>query len=603
MTQTTDPLPTWDLSGLYNGADDPGLQEDMDRITRQAEAFAARFRGTIAGAELKAAHLRAALDAYEDLLCAGYKPQSFAMLLFSTDTQDPRRGALLQKSREFGSAMATPLVFFDLEIGQIPQSTYDAIITSEELAPYIHYLDYQRRLAAHNLSEPEEKILVETANARGSAFSRLFTEVNGRTRYLLKQGDETREMTQSEILALLYEPDRDTRRAAAAAITAALQGNAHVGTFIYNTLLHEKDVLDRLRSFDAPEASRHLGNELNAAVVDTVAEVGAANYGIVADYYLLKRQLLGLDELTHYDRYAPIGDTRIQIPFSQAREMVLEAFGGFSPRLTQIVEPFFSQRWIDAALAPGKRGGAFCAGVTPDHHPYVLLNYTSQARDVMTLAHELGHGIHDVLASQNHLLDYHPVLPMAETASTFAEMLVFDKLQAQLDSDQDKLALVCNKIEDTFATVFRQIAMYRFEQQAHQTRRCQGELPTEKFNELWQASMQEMFGEALQLGADHACWWLYIPHIIDTPFYVYAYAFGELLVLALYAQYQRQGPAFVERYFELLAAGGSRPPAELVAAMGLDITDRAFWQGGCDLIRQRVDQARELAAGPLTLRG
>ena len=595
MTEITQPLPTWDLSDLYDGVDDPRIDEDLETVEKQADEFEKLFKDTIACDDLNAGHLRAALDAYEVLLRAQYRPQAFAMLLFSTNTQDPRRGALLQKTREFGSAVATHLVFFDLEIGRIPQAAYDAISTSEALAPYRHYLDHQRRLAAHNLTESEEKILVETGNTRGSAFARLFTEIHGRTRFSMEHGGQAREMTQSEILALLYDPDRDTRRAAAESITASLQTNAHVCTFIYNTLLHEKDVLDRLRTYDAPEASRHLDNELNAEIVDTVVEVCVANYGIVADYYHLKRRLLGLDELTHYDRYAPISGEQTRIPFNQAREMVLEAFGEFSPRLVQIAEPFFSRRWIDAELAEGKRSGAFCAGITPDHHPYVLLNYTSQPRDVMTLAHELGHGIHDVVASQNHLLDYHPVLPMAETASTFAEMLVFDTLQTSLDSDQGKLALVCSKIEDTFATVFRQIAMYRFEHQAHRARRDQGELPTEKFNELWQANMQEMFGDALALGEDHACWWLYIPHIIGTPFYVYAYAFGELLVLALYAQYQREGEAFVDRYFDLLSAGGSRSPFELVSAMGFDIADRAFWQGGCDLVRQRVEQARSLA--------
>ena len=595
MAQTGAALPTWDLTDLYSGVDDPAIEPDMEALEQRAGEFEARFKGSIARPDLDADHLRAALDAYESLQRDAYKPQAFAMLLFSTNTQDAQRGALLQKSREFGSALATHLVFFDLEIGQIPTATYDSIRDAEPLARYRHYLDYQRQVAAHNLSEPEEKILVETANARGSAFSRLFTEVHGRARFRLKRDGGATEMTQSEILALLYDPERDTRREAAASITATLQENAHVCTFIYNTLLHEKEVLDRLRSFDAPEASRHLDNELEGKIVDTVADVCAANFSTVAEYYHLKRRLLDLDELSHYDRYAPIIDAETHVPFDRAREIVLEAFADFSPRLSAMAEPFFSRRWIDAELAEGKRGGAFCAGITPDHHPYVLLNYTSQPRDVMTLAHELGHGIHDVLASDNHLLDYHPVLPMAETASTFGEMLVFDKLQSALESGQDRLALLCNKIEDTFATVFRQIAMYRFEQQAHRARREQGELPTERFNELWQSNMQEMFGDSLRLGDEHACWWLYIPHIIGTPFYVYAYAYGELLVLALYARYQREGAAFVDRYFELLAAGGSRPPADLVSAMGFDIADPAFWQGGCDLIQQRVDQARCLA--------
>ncbi len=592
---TTETLPTWDLSDLYNAVDDPHLDTDIEACKTQAAEFETTYKNTIAANDLQAAHLRQALDAYESLLTAQYKPQAYAMLLYSTNTNDPQRGALLQKTREFGSAVATHLVFFDIEIGQIPQDTYDAIAQDGVLEPYRHYLDHQRQLAAHNLSEAEEKILVETANTRGSAFGRLFTEVHGRTRYAIERDGETQELTQSEILPLLYNPDRDVRRRAAASISATLRDNAPTCTFIYNTLLHEKDVLDRLRHFEQPEDSRHLANELNGQIIDTVVDVCVDNYGIVADYYRLKGRLLGLDDLTHYDRYAPIAAEENDIPFARAQDMVLQAFGDFSPRLRDMTEPFFSERWIDAALAEGKRGGAFCAGVTPDLHPYVLMNYTNQPRDVMTLAHELGHGIHDVLASDNHLLDYHPVLPMAETASTFGEMLVFDKLQAELSSDAERLGLFCGKIEDAFATVFRQIAMYRFEQQAHRARRQEGELPTEKFNELWQQNMQEMFGDALTLGEEHACWWLYIPHIINTPFYVYAYSFGELLVLCLYAQYKREGGSFVDKYFDLLAAGGSRAPADLVAAMDFDITDRQFWQGGCDLIRERVEQASALA--------
>ncbi|MEW6751975.1 MAG: M3 family oligoendopeptidase [Candidatus Latescibacterota bacterium] len=595
MIRKTEILPTWDLSDLYAGADDPQLASDMEAVRQRAAAFEQRYSGTIAVEGLGAAHLRAALDEYEALLRAEYRPQAYAMLLFSTDTRDPRRGALLQKTREFGSHVATHLVFFDLEIGRIPDATYEALIGQPELAPYRHYVEHQRRLAAHNLSQPEERILVETANARGQAFSRLFTEVHGRTQYTVEREGESQQLNQQQLLALLYSPDRRLREAASRSLTEGLKRNAHVCTFIYNTLLHEKDVLDRLRRYPTPEAGRHLDNELSPQTVDTVVDVCVANFPTVARYYRVKRRLLGLETLTHYDRYAPIGAEQSDIPFSQARELVLEAFGAFSPRLVEIAEPFFSRRWIDAEVVDGKRGGAFCAAVTPDLHPYVLLSYTSQPRDVMTLAHELGHGIHDVLARDNHLLDYHPSLPMAETASTFGEMLVFDQLQRTLPTAGERLALVCSKVEDTFATVFRQVAMYRFEQQAHRARRQEGELAAERLNELWQGTMQEMFVDSLQLGEDHGWWWLYIPHVISMPFYVYAYAFGELLVLSLYAQYQREGEAFVERYFRLLAAGGSRSPAELVAGMGLDIGDRAFWQAGCDLVGQRVELAEELA--------
>ncbi len=597
MTEQTSPLPTWDLSDLYDGVDDPTLGADLALIESDAAAFESRFKGTIASKSLTASHLRSALDAYEALLTDQYKPESYASLLYSTDATDSKRGALLQKTREFDSTIATHLVFFDLEIGLISDAVYEAMVADDEsLAPYRHYLDHQRQLAAHNLSEPEEKVLVETANSRGRAFARLATEVNTRARFTIRlEGKGEEEKTQSEILPLLYDASRETRRRAASAISQGLEANRHVGTFIYNTLLHEKDVLDRLRAYDSPEHSRHLNDELSADIVDTVSDVCADNYDMVADYYRLKTRLLKLPELTHYDRYAPITSAVSSFSFDRAREIVLTSFAEFSPRLAEIAEPFFSRRWIDAALADGKRGGAYCAGITPDHHPYVFLNYTGRPRDVMTLAHELGHGVHDVLASRNHLLDYHPVLPMAETASTFAEMLVFERLRSELSSQEEQLALLCSKTEDTFATVFRQIAMYRFEQSAHRERRRDGELPAERLDQLWQSHMQEMFGDSVRLGDEHACWWLYIPHIVDVPFYVYAYAFGELLVMALYARYRAEGSPFVERYFELLANGGAHSPRELVSTMGIDIGDRAFWQEGCDLIRRNVTEAVELA--------
>ena len=590
-TEETGGLPSWDLSDLYSDIEAPELEEDLTSMAAQAAAFEKKYKGRIVRSDVTADLLRCALEAYESLLQSQYKPGAFASLLFSTDTADSRRGALLQRTREVGSAAAKHLIFFDLEVGNIPRDTFDAIIDEPQLKPYRHYLQLQREHAKHNLSEAEEGILEETANTGGRAFGRLFTEITSRQTFRL--GED--ELTQSELLARFHDPNRETRKAASAALTHALKEGAHVLTFIFNTLLHEKQVVDRLRGFSTPEAARHLDNELEEAVVNTVVDVCVNNYTTVSDYYRLKRELLGLDELTHYDRYAPITSDRTKFSFNEAKDVVLDAFGRFSTKLGEITEPFFSRRWIDAALRTGKQGGAYCAGITPDLHPYILLNYTGEPRDVMTLAHELGHGVHDVLASKQNLLNYYPVLPLAETASTFGEMLVFDALQTTLSSPHERLALLCGKIEDTFATVFRQIAMYRFEREAHRLRREEGEQPTEAYCELWQRTMQEMFGGSLKLGEEHQWWWLYIPHINRSPFYVYAYAFGELLVLSLYAKYQQEGEAFVPAYFDLLRAGGSAPPAKLIANMGIDITSSNFWQGGCNLIHQRVRQAKELA--------
>ncbi|MDE0184518.1 MAG: M3 family oligoendopeptidase [Candidatus Poribacteria bacterium] len=590
-TEETGGLPSWDLSDLYSGIEAPELEKDLTSMTAQAAAFEQEYKGRIARSHVTADLLQSALAAYEKILQAQYKPGAFANLLFSTDTADSRRGALLQRTREVGSVAAKHLIFFELEIGNIPQDTFDCLISQPQLEPYRHYLQHQRELAKHNLSEAEEGILEETANTRGRAFERLFTEIT--SRQIFRLGEE--ELTQSELLARFHDPDRETRKAASTALTHKLKEGAHILTFIFNTLLHEKQVIDRLRGFSTAEAARHLDNEVDEAVVNMVVDVCVDNYGTVADYYRLKRELLGLDALTHYDRYAPITSKRTKFSFEEAKDIVLDAFGRFSPKLTAITEPFFSRRWIDAALRTGKQGGAYCAAITPDLHPYILMNYTGEPRDVMTLAHELGHGVHDVLASEQSLLNYYPVLPLAETASTFGEMLVFDALQAKLSSPQERLALLCGKVEDTFATVFRQIAMYRFEREVHRLRREQGEQPTEAYCELWQQTMQEMFGDSLTLGEEHQWWWLYIPHINQSPFYVYAYAFGELLVLSLYAKYHHEGGAFVPAYFELLRAGGSAPPAKLIADMGIDITSSDFWQGGCNLILEKVKQAKELA--------
>jgi len=596
MAKAMQQAPTWDLSDLYAGIDDPKLEQDLQTNIDKASSFAEKFKGTLDNESLTSAHLKSAMDEYEALYRSIYRPMAFAQLLFSTNTKDAQRGALMQKVSEVSSTIQTHLVFFDIEMGQMPQSTFDQVIQAEELKIYQHYLQQVRDQAKHNLTEPEEKILVETSNSRGPAFSRLFTEVTSRTDFEIERDGEVQTFTQGEVLAMFHDPNRELREKAAASVTDGVKENAHVVTFIYNTLIQEKAVLDRLRGLEHPESARHLDNEIDLNTVSTMVDVCVSNFNLVEDYYNLKKKLLGVDELTHYDRYAPIQNKQVDIPFEDAKDIVMTSFNNFSPKLAEMTEPFFSKNWIDAAIADGKRGGAFCAGITPDLHPYVFMNYNNTANDVMTLAHELGHGIHDVLAAKNHMFDYQPVLPMAETASTFGEMLVFDKLLSDLDNEEEKLGLICKKIEDTFATVFRQISMFRFEREAHKLRREKGEQTTESFNELWQSTQQEMYGKSLTLGDDHAYWWLYVPHIIQVPFYVYAYAFGELLVMSLYAQYQREGDSFINKYFDLLAAGGARTPAQLVSKMGFDIADKNFWQSGCDLVRERIERAKALAS-------
>jgi oligoendopeptidase F len=587
--------PAWDLSDLYAAPDDPTIPEDHQRLLARAQAFEERYRDRIESAGCTASLLREALDEYEAIRRACVRPLAFASLLFSADTSDPAHGALMQKLQIENTAISRHLIFFELEIGRTPEETFARLADDPELASYSHYLRHERRMARHNLTEPEEKIVEELSNTGSRAFMRLFSEITARAKFRMEQNGETKELNQSEILAYLYDADRSLRETAASGFTATLKEHAHPLTFIYNNVLQEKATMDRLRGFSYPEEARHEANELTPTVVQNVVDVAVEGYEIVADYYRLKRELLGLPELTHVDRYAPLEESTVEIDWETARQTVLEAFSDFSPRMRELIEPFFTKGWIDAEVRPGKRGGAFCSYITPDLHPYVFMNYTGKARDVMTLAHELGHAVHGILAGRNNYLEFYPSLPLAETASVFAEMLVFERLQAQIESPRERLSLLCGKIEDTFATVFRQATMFRFEQAAHQARRTEGELTTERINALWHGHMQEMFSDSVALGEDHSCWWLYIPHIFGMPFYVYAYAFGELLVLALYARYKQEGGPFIERYFELLATGSSKAPAEILAAVGIDPEKKEFWQGGIDLIRDMVRQARELA--------
>jgi oligoendopeptidase F len=585
----------WDLSDLYEAIDDPAIERDHEHLLARAATFENRYKGRLSAENCSAATLRAALDEYEEIVRARLRPGAFASLMFSADTSNAARGALYQQVQAQGTAISIHLLFVPLEIGKMPEETFRALVEDPALHSYRHYLEQTRATAAHHLTEPEERIVQELSNTGSRAITRLFSEVTSRAKFQVKLGDETVEMVQSQVLALLYDSERARRVAGGEAITATLKQQAHVLTFLFNNVLQHHAITDRLRGYVYPEQSRHLDNELSPEVVANVVEVVTENHQVVADYYHLKRDLLGLEELDHCDRYAPIESETPTVTFTEARDLVLEAFGDFSPMMREMIEPFFTRNWIDAEVRPGKRGGAFCSYVTPELHPYVFLNFADRPRDVMTLAHELGHALHGVLAKDQNILNFYPSLPLAETASVFGEMLVFERLQQRLTDPRQRLAMLCGKIEDSFATAFRQIALYRFEQEAHRARREGGEQTTEQYNAIWQRVTQDTFGDSVRLGEDHAWWWLYIPHFINSPFYVYAYACGELLVLSLYARYKREGQPFIRQYFDFLAAGGSRSPEDLLAALGIDPLQKEFWQGGVDLIRDMVAQARELA--------
>jgi oligoendopeptidase F len=584
----------WDLSHLYASPDDPRIDADLDAARDAARKLAERLRGRVTS--LSAAELAAAVDELEALQERASRAGSYASLLFAADTATPRHGALLQHVQERGTELYNELLFFELEWVAVPAERAEALLAEAPLARRRHYLASLRRYRPHLLTEPEEKILAECANTGRNAFSRLFDEIVAALQFRLREDGEEKSLSEEEVLSRLYHPDRERRREAARALSEGLRANSRVLGFIFNTLVQDKSVADRLRSYPSPMASRHLANEIAPESVESLLSACTSRYGLVARYYRLKAKLLGLERLTHYDRYAPVGDDAGVRPFDEARRIVQQAYADFSPRLAEIAGRFFDERWIDAELRPGKRGGAFCASTLPSLHPYVLCNYTGNPRDVMTLAHELGHGVHQYLARERGLFEQDTPLTTAETASVFGEMLVFRRLLRDESDPGRRLALLCGKLEDAFATVFRQVAMTRFEESLHAARRSEGELPLDRVNALWMDANRPMFGDSVELGDDYAWWWLYIPHFVHSPFYCYAYAFGELLVLALLRRYDEEGPGFVPRYLELLAAGGSDTPERLLARIGLDVTDPRFWDGGLALLEQMLAEAEALAA-------
>jgi oligoendopeptidase F len=464
-----------------------------------------------------------------------------------------------------------------------------------QLARYRHFLKQKRAWKPHYLSEPEEKVLDEKGITGRSAFNRLFEESTAGLKFTFSARGTSQSLTLQEILARLYDPDREARRAAAEGISAGLEQHARLFTFIFNTVVLDHDVDMRLRHFAGPMDSRNLANEISPAVVDALMTATERSFPLVQRYYRLKGRLLGLDKLYDYDRYAPLSGDMPSCDWPTAQAIVQESYSAFSPDAGRVIGQFFDRRWIDAALRPGKRGGAFSSSAVPSVHPYILMNYTDRLRDVMTLAHELGHGLHQYLSRGQGYLQCDTPLTTAEMASVFGEMLTFRRLQERYPEPRLRLAMLCGKIEDAFATVFRQVVLTRFEQSLHRARKAEGELSAPAINGLWMQANRAMFGDVVEITEGYQWWWSYIGHFIRSPFYCYAYAFGELLVLALYQKYRQDGQAFVPRYLELLASGGIDAPHALLAKLGVDVTDPAFWELGLRLLGEMVAEAERLA--------
>ncbi len=599
---TTETTPTssadgvaWDLTDLYATVEDPKIDADLQAADDRAATFEQDYRGKLTG--LDAPALATAVEELQEIVQLMDTPVIYAHLLHAAKSDDPANGRLLSSVMEKSSAIRNRLVFFELEWAALDEAIALPLMGHADLAGYRHFLEKERRYRPHQLSEPEETVLERKANTSGRAFSRLFDEVTGRMTCDVEHGGEIRRLNESETLALLYDPDRTMRQAAAEALTVSLKDHQHVLTYIFNVLVQDHKVNDEIRAYGTPMASRNLSNEIEQSTVDALVDSCEEFHPTVHRYYRLKKGLLSLDELHDYDRYAPLSGDSPERTWAECREIVTASYRQFDPRAGEIVDEFFEERWIDAELRNGKRGGAFSAGGPANVHPYIMCNYTDRIRDVMTVAHELGHGIHQYLSRQVGYLQSHTPLTTAETASVFGEMIVFHRLLEQERDPKVRLVLLTGKIEDAFATAFRQIVMTRFEQSLHNARREEGELEAGRIGELWIAANAPMHGDTVTLTDNYSHWWSYIPHFIHSPFYTYAYSFGELLVLALYRLYEEQGAGFVPGYMEMLGKGGSVSPSELVAPLGVDINDPGFWNGGLSLLDEMVTQAEQLAGG------
>jgi oligoendopeptidase F len=596
MSTVADPLQDrelqeseWDLDPLVDAEGSDGATRLLDEARERSRSFAEQHAGRVA--ELGGEGLRGAMRELEAINDLVGRAGSYASLRFSTDTADPERGALLQLVQERATEIQTLLLFFELEWAALDDERAEALLASDGLEFCRHYLRSARRYRPHLLSEPEEKVLAEKSIASQAAWARLFGELVAALRIDL----DGQELTLDLALSQLQSPDRELRRSVAEAVTRALEPGLRTRAFIYNTLVFDKSVEDRLRAYPHWLASRNLDNEATDESVMALIEAVRRRYDIPQRWYRLKAKLLGLDKLADYDRSAPVSGEDVRYSYGEARELVLDAYSSFSATAGEVARRFFDERWIDAPPRPHKRGGAFCSYTVPSVHPYVMLNFTAKRRDVLTMAHELGHGLHAALAQPQGIFHHSTPLTLAETASVFGETLVLGRLLEGVDDRDQRLALLGERIDDAIATVFRQMAMNRFEHLMHTARRSEGELSVERIAELWTVSQAELFGDSVEITEGYRTWWSYIPHFINTPGYVYAYAYGQLLALSIYARYREQGESFVPAYIELLSAGGSLAPEELAQIVGIDLTDPGFWDTGLGLIDEALREAETLA--------
>ena len=580
----------WDIDSILPDGSSPA--DLFDQADVLADGLTS-LRGRVG--DLDVSELAEAMHTMAELQDTMSRAAHHAMLAFSTATDDPARGAAMAAAQERSTAIGTKLIFFDLEWAAADDHHAAAVLADPRLDFCRHHLDNLRLSRPYLLSEAEETIVAEKSQTGSAAWTRLFDELTSAITIDLPDELGGSGVPLMQGFAMMQHPDRAVRQSLATAVTAGLEPGLRTRAYLFNTLLHDKAIDDRLRGFPSWVSSRNLSNEASDESVQALVDAVVDNYSIARRWYTLKAQVLGLDKLADYDRMASVASADRDIGWSEGTQIVRDAYASFSPELAGIVGRFIDESWIDAPVRPGKRGGAFAAGVSPKHHPYVLLNWTSKSRDVATLAHELGHGVHFYLAREQGVFHQHTPLTLAETASVFGETVTSNRLLSMIDDPNERFALLASTLEDSIATVFRQIAMNRFEHAVHTARRTEGELSVERFGDLWAESQHAMLGDSVEITDGYRNWWSYVPHFMGSPGYVYAYAYGQLLALSVYARYQEEGEAFVPAYLDLLRAGGSDTPENLARIVDCDLTDPNFWRNGLKIVEGQLTAAEEAA--------
>ncbi len=588
----------WDLSDFYKGIDDPKLAKDKKEIESLSKNLSKNYKSKINTPNLTAKFFLSSLIDYENIIEKLNIFENYAYYLFSKNTQSDTTKKFFQNSQEFGTKIQSQLLWYELEWQQVSENKARQLLNNPILSVYKHFLKHIRTFKPFILSEKEEKVFTLKSQTSNLAFIRLFDQTEAGSKFKLKINNKTQELSSSELSSIMKtNPDRNIRKKAVIAYSEGNSKNGSLYTYILNTLLLDKKISDEIREYKYPQEATFLRYEVDKEIVKNMSDVISNSSSIAEKFYLAKRKLLKYNKLYEWDRYSQIYfSNNRSYSWDEAKEIILKSFSDFSPVFSDTTELFFKNNWIDSKITPGKRSGAYCSYGTPSTHPNILTNYSGKIEDISTLAHELGHGIHTYLARDQKMLEFYPSTAVAEIASIFAESLVFEKLFETAKNKKEKINLLGNRIQDRFATVLRQNAFYIFENKIHKLRREKGELPQEEISNIYQQTLQETFGKGLTLTNYHKNFWMPITHFYHYNFYVFTYALGELLATSLFSLYKEQGKVFVNKYIKALSKGGSLSPIELTKIMGVDISQKDFWQKGISLLDKEVDKFVKLTS-------